>query len=130
MKHHAGGCQLRFYKAGGFDAIKVKVPTGFDGKFQEKSPTFLWLSDDARRLGLSGRRFLEEHFTFEMLVERTRQVGLAEVDARLVRVVEMRYFAGFTLPEVAELLGISEATVARDWRGAKAWLTHQLGHRG
>ena len=37
-------------KAGGFDAIKVKVPTGFDGKFQEKSPTFLWLSDDARRL--------------------------------------------------------------------------------
>jgi hypothetical protein len=37
-------------KAGGFDAVKVKVPTGFDGKFQEKSPTFLWLSDDARRL--------------------------------------------------------------------------------
>jgi hypothetical protein len=37
-------------KAGDFDAIKVKVPTGFDGKFQEKSPTFLWLSDDARRL--------------------------------------------------------------------------------
>jgi hypothetical protein len=37
-------------KAGRFDAIKVKVPTGFDGKFQEKSPTFLWLSDDARRL--------------------------------------------------------------------------------
>ncbi len=37
-------------KAGDFDAFKVKVPTGFDGKFQEKSPTFLWLSDDARRL--------------------------------------------------------------------------------
>jgi len=37
-------------RAGDFDAIKVKVPTGFDGKFQEKSPTFLWLSDDARRL--------------------------------------------------------------------------------
>jgi len=37
-------------RAGAFDAVKVKVPTGFDGKFQEKSPTFLWLSDDARRL--------------------------------------------------------------------------------
>jgi len=37
-------------KAGAFDTIKVKVPTGFDGKFQEKSPTYLWLSDDARRL--------------------------------------------------------------------------------
>jgi len=37
-------------RAGSFDALKVKVPTGFDGKFQEKSPTFLWLSDDARRL--------------------------------------------------------------------------------
>jgi len=37
-------------RAGTFDAWKVKVPTGFDGKFQEKNPTFLWLSDDARRL--------------------------------------------------------------------------------
>ena len=37
-------------KAGTFLAVKVKVPTGFNGKFSEKSPTFVWFSDDARRI--------------------------------------------------------------------------------
>lgn len=36
--------------AGRFPAVKVKVPTGFSGKFQEKSPTYVWFSDDARRI--------------------------------------------------------------------------------
>lgn len=36
--------------AGTFDAIKVRVPTQFSGKFSEKSPTYVWLSDDARRI--------------------------------------------------------------------------------
>jgi hypothetical protein len=37
-------------KAGTFPAVKVRVPTGFDGKFSEKDPTFVWFSDDARRV--------------------------------------------------------------------------------
>lgn len=37
-------------KAGKFDAVKVRVPTGFTGKFSEKNPTFVWFSDDARRV--------------------------------------------------------------------------------
>ncbi len=36
--------------AGRFDAVKVRVPTGFSGKFSEKNPTFVWFSDDARRI--------------------------------------------------------------------------------
>jgi hypothetical protein len=36
--------------AGRFPAVKVKVPTGFSGKFQEKSPTYVWFSDDERRI--------------------------------------------------------------------------------
>jgi hypothetical protein len=36
--------------AGAFPAVKVRVPTGLTGKFSEKSPTFIWFSDDARRL--------------------------------------------------------------------------------
>ncbi len=36
--------------AGEFDAVKVRVPTGLTGKFSEKSPTFIWFSDDARRI--------------------------------------------------------------------------------
>jgi DNA-directed RNA polymerase specialized sigma24 family protein len=41
-------------------------------------------------------------------------------------VVEARYFGGLTTPEVAESLGISEATVLRDWRTARAWLAVAL----
>jgi hypothetical protein len=36
--------------AGSFPAVKVRIPTGFDGKFSEKKPTFIWFSDDARRV--------------------------------------------------------------------------------
>jgi hypothetical protein len=36
--------------AGKFAAVKVRVPTGFDGKFSEKNPTFVWFSDDERRV--------------------------------------------------------------------------------
>jgi hypothetical protein len=36
--------------AGSFPAVKVRVPTGFDGKFSEKNPTYVWFSDDARRV--------------------------------------------------------------------------------
>jgi hypothetical protein len=37
-------------EAGNFQAVKVRVPTGFDGKFSEKNPTFVWFSDDPRRV--------------------------------------------------------------------------------
>jgi DNA-directed RNA polymerase specialized sigma24 family protein len=40
--------------------------------------------------------------------------------------IETRYFAGLTVPETAEVLGISEATVNRDWRVARAWLAVEL----
>ena len=37
-------------RAGRFPAVKVRVPTGFTGKFSEKNPTFVWFSDDERRI--------------------------------------------------------------------------------
>lgn len=51
---------------------------------------------------------------------------LAEVDERKARTVEMRFFAGMTNAEIAQALGISEPTVERDWRMAKAWLQREL----
>jgi RNA polymerase sigma factor (TIGR02999 family) len=51
---------------------------------------------------------------------------LAEVDKQQARVVELRYFSGLSLEEVAEVLAISRATVARDWNMAKAWLHQEL----
>jgi RNA polymerase sigma factor (TIGR02999 family) len=47
---------------------------------------------------------------------------LAKIDARQSRIVELRFFAGMTVEETAEFLGISPKTVKRDWAVAKAWL--------
>lgn len=52
---------------------------------------------------------------------------LAEVDARAAEVVQLRYFAGMTEPEVAEALDIGERTVRRDWQRARALLAELLG---
>ena len=51
---------------------------------------------------------------------------LARVDERLAKVVEWRYFGGLTDPEMAALLGVSERTVNRDWRKARAFLYGQI----
>jgi RNA polymerase sigma-70 factor (ECF subfamily) len=52
--------------------------------------------------------------------------ALAKTDARKARVVELRFFGGLSLEETAEVLEISEETVTRDWRVAKAWLFREL----
>ena len=52
--------------------------------------------------------------------------NLAKLDARQAKVVELRFFGGLTIPEVAEVLEVSEATVNREWRSAKAWVLAQL----
>ena len=51
---------------------------------------------------------------------------LGELDPRQARVVEMRFFAGFTEDEAAELLGVSARTVRNDWVKAKGWLFREL----
>ena len=51
---------------------------------------------------------------------------LAGLNARHARVVELRYFAGMSIEETAEVLGVSEWTVKNDWRVARAWLKTQL----
>lgn len=47
---------------------------------------------------------------------------------RLWQVVELRFFAGLTNKEIADVLEVSESAVERDWRFAKAWLRRELGH--
>ncbi len=57
-------------------------------------------------------------------------LSLAKLDARKSRVVELRFFAGLTIEETAEVLRISPETVMRDWKMAKAWLFRELARRG
>jgi RNA polymerase sigma factor (TIGR02999 family) len=51
---------------------------------------------------------------------------LAELDERQAQIVELRFFAGLTVEEIAEILGVSSPTVKRDWSMAKAWLKREL----
>ena len=51
---------------------------------------------------------------------------LADLDPRRHRVVELRFFGGLTVDEVADVLHVSKSTVEADWRAARAWLTADL----
>jgi RNA polymerase sigma factor (TIGR02999 family) len=55
--------------------------------------------------------------------------ALAEVDPRQSRVVELRFFAGLSLEEISEVMGIATATVQRDWTAARAWLHREISRR-
>ena len=55
--------------------------------------------------------------------------ALSLIDDRQRRVVELRFFAGLNIDEAAEALGVSPATVEREWALAKAWLYRRLSSR-
>ena len=62
----------------------------------------------------------------EMIALNDALEGLAKLDPRQSRIVELRFFAGLSVEETAEVLGISKATVNRDWVTARAWLSREL----
>ena len=51
---------------------------------------------------------------------------LARIEPRQALMVESRFFGGLDITETAQMLEVSEATILRDWRAAKAWLAHEL----
>ncbi len=74
----------------------------------------------------------EQHATFDVNPEDIISVDralskLEELDERQAKVVECRFFGGLTIEETAATLGISEPTVSRDWKMARAWLNRELG---
>jgi RNA polymerase sigma factor (TIGR02999 family) len=54
---------------------------------------------------------------------------LAKIDGRKCQVIELRFFAGLSVKETAQVLRVSAETVMRDWRLAKAWLLRRLGEQ-
>jgi RNA polymerase sigma factor (TIGR02999 family) len=72
----------------------------------------------AEMLGASDDEILSVHSALETL---------EKVDARLVRVVEMRYFAGLSETEIGAALGVTDRTVRRDWERARLLLADMLG---
>ncbi len=55
---------------------------------------------------------------------------LAQVDPRQASIVEMRFFGGLTVAEVAEVLGVSKRTVEAEWTMVRAWLRRELSEEG
>ena len=53
-------------------------------------------------------------------------VRLKEIDPRKAEMVELRFFGGLTVEETARALGVSEITIKRDWRAARAWLLREM----
>jgi RNA polymerase sigma factor (TIGR02999 family) len=62
----------------------------------------------------------------DLLVLDAAMSELEQIDPRQATIVESRFFGGLEISEIAALLGISEATVLRDWRSAKAWLGQKI----
>ena len=81
-------------------------------------------------LSLDERNPADGHDITDILILDEALSRLEKVDARPCRVVEMRFFAGLTESEIAEALSVSEITVRRDWRFARAWLYGEMGKRG
>jgi RNA polymerase sigma factor (TIGR02999 family) len=87
-------------KRGG-SAIKVTLEEPLlVGSTDEANTDLLWLNEALEKLG--------------------------ELDEQQARIVELRYFSGLNIDETAAVLKLSEATVNRDWKMAKAWLRHEL----
>jgi RNA polymerase sigma-70 factor (ECF subfamily) len=80
----------------------------------------------AAKLGLDEVLLVSRDRSEEVLAIHESLTRLAEVDPRQGRIVELRYFGGLTMEEVAEVLGVSSKTIKREWCIAKAWLHGDL----
>lgn len=67
-----------------------------------------------------------EEREFDLVALDNALKNLAEMDAAAARIVELRFFGGLTIEETAEVLGISDSSVKREWKAAKAWLRTQI----
>ncbi len=80
----------------------------------------------ARTIGLDEAATLPQRQAADLIALDEALKELAILDARKSKIVEMRYFGGMTAEETAAALGISTATVSRDWNTAKAWLLRAM----
>lgn len=80
----------------------------------------------AAALPLTGLTLADHGPGLDLLALDEALERLQAIDARKVQVVELRFFAGLTEAEIAEILGVSTGTVAGDWKVARLWLHREL----
>ena len=94
----------------------------------------------SRRYAKRGGDAREVSFNEELIISRQRSAEvvalhealneLAAIDERKSKVVELKFFGGLSIEETAEVLGVSQGTVMRDWTLAKAWLRLAMNSSG
>ena len=80
----------------------------------------------AMRLSLEDVDLSSPEKSWQILAVHEALEKLEQVDARLVRVIELRFFTGLSIQETAQVIGVAPATVKRDWMFAMAWLHREL----
>src|SRR2546421_6543072 len=80
----------------------------------------------ARKIALDDAMVVSQERAAEVVALDDVLKRLAEIDPQQSRIVELRFFGGLTIEETAEVLGLSPATIKREWSTAKAWLYHEL----
>ena len=83
----------------------------------------------AQRISLDDVAVLTDQQAAELVALDDALTSLEALDARKARIVELRYIGGLSIEEAAETLGVSTATVERDWRSAKAWLYRAISQK-
>lgn len=90
----------------------------------------------AKRGGVGARPHLDEipevgaWRASELIALDDALTSMAQMDPRKAKVIELRFFAGLSVGETAEVLKISPQSVMRDWKLARAWLERELGRSG
>jgi RNA polymerase sigma factor (TIGR02999 family) len=84
---------------------------------------------DAQQVSLSEVFISSDKPSAELIALDDALNKLAEVDLQKSNIVEMRYFGGLTMEEIAAVLGISAVSVRRHWSMAKAWLRREVGQQ-
>jgi len=80
----------------------------------------------AEHIDITDAASLSSEESKELLIIDEALTKLSKIDDRKAKIVEYRYFGGFTLEEVAALLEISPSTVEREWRLARSWLKREV----
>ena len=81
---------------------------------------------EQQRLSITSAEAVMKQPEIDLLALNEALEELAEMDPQQSRIVELKFFGGLSIEETAEVLGISHATVERDWKMARAWLRRQL----
>ena len=82
---------------------------------------------EQQRISLTGAEVLVKQPEVDLLALNEALEELAKMDPQQSRIVELKFFGGLSIEEIAEVMGIGHATVERDWKMARAWLRRQLG---